>query len=144
MDAQDYRRAYSLFMAVADLDAAERTRALDDACGDDTSLREFVNQLLEDATRSSVEDVVARVVSVASGAIELSVGARLLDRFEVRELLGRGGTSSVWRVRDTQVRQDHALKVLEQIGSTGPERMRRERAFQDQVQHRNVVAVQEL
>ena len=41
------RRALAIFDAVAELDAAERMRALDAICGRDTDLRERVQALLD-------------------------------------------------------------------------------------------------
>ncbi|MEN0066518.1 MAG: protein kinase [Myxococcota bacterium] len=146
MEGQDYQRAYSVFMAIADLEGASRARALDEACKGDAELRKFVSRLLDETSISTIENALDRAVAASTGlqAVELELGTRVQGRYEVQALLGRGGTSSVWKVFDTELWQPHALKVLELNGPVSRERMRRERAFQDDVRHRNVVTVQEL
>lgn len=53
----------------------------------------------------------SRASAVGRPGIELEPGTRL-GRFELRGLLGRGGSSQVFAALDTQARRDVALKVL--------------------------------
>jgi serine/threonine protein kinase len=52
------------------------------------------------------------------------IGQRL-GSFEVLSLLGRGGQGEVYRVRDTQLQRDVALKLLPDALASDPERLAR-------------------
>ncbi|MEN0061176.1 MAG: tetratricopeptide repeat protein [Myxococcota bacterium] len=147
MNATDYQRAYTIYIKVADLDPGARNQVLDEACGDNRGLRDFVVRLLDDESAPvTFEDAFAELVGgsldLAWRPLELELGTVLHGRYEVRGLLGRGGTASVWKVWDTKLRSRHALKILEHSHASVRARMQRERLVQEQVHHHNVVAVQ--
>lgn len=77
----------------------------------------------------------------------LQKGDFLLDgRFELVEMLGKGGFATVWKAWDDQKEMLVALKVLH--GQHGDDRSRRERFFRGarkmaDLQHQNIVAVLE-
>jgi serine/threonine protein kinase len=70
-----------------------------------------------------------------------------LDGYEVLSLLGEGGMGEVYRARDPVLKRDVAIKVLPQLVSQDPDRMRR---FQQEAQaaaalnHPNILAVYQL
>ncbi|MEN0065443.1 MAG: tetratricopeptide repeat protein [Myxococcota bacterium] len=147
MNAEDYQRAYDLFCTVADLPPARRSDALAEACGDDPELLAWVLRLLEDDNRGATfEEAVAGIVTnvLDQPPAPLHPGSVVSDRFEILEALGHGGAASVWKVRDRVRQQQHALKVLHTDHPSLRARMAREQVFQDQVRHRNVVAIHEL
>ena len=75
------------------------------------------------------------------------VGEVLVDRYEVLELVGRGGTSSVYRARDRLLDRTVALKVLhERFGGEAEyvERFRREARIAAGLAHPNIVTVIDL
>ena len=70
---------------------------------------------------------------------EYAVGDVIDDRFEVLQLLGRGGFSKVYRVRDDLEGEERALKLFDSV--TGYEASRREIGALRKIQHPNVVKV---
>jgi predicted Ser/Thr protein kinase len=72
------------------------------------------------------------------------VGELISERYELGELVGTGGMSSVYRAHDRLLERDVALKVLhEQFTSDGDyvERFRREARSVAQLSHPNIVTV---
>ena len=72
------------------------------------------------------------------------VGEVLADRYQLEELVGSGGMSSVFRARDTMLERNVALKILHahyaEDGAT-IERFRREARAVAQLSHPNIVTV---
>jgi serine/threonine-protein kinase len=72
------------------------------------------------------------------------VGELIAERYELEEVVGTGGMSSVYRAHDRLLERDVALKVLhEQFGEDGEhvERFRREARAVAQLSHPNIVTV---
>lgn len=78
-------------------------------------------------------------VSSATKSREYAVNDVIGGRFEVKELLGAGGFSKVYRVRDEVEGQDRALKLFD--SAAGYEAVRREISALRKVQHPNVIQV---
>jgi eukaryotic-like serine/threonine-protein kinase len=80
----------------------------------------------------------------AAGNGRIVVGERLADRYELEELVGAGGMSSVYRARDTLLDRNVALKILH-AHYTGDEeyveRFRREARAVARLSHPNIVTV---
>ena len=72
-------------------------------------------------------------------ARDYAVGERIGGRFEVEELLGAGGFSKVYRVRDTVEGEERALKLFD--NAAGYDAVRREISALRKVHHPNVVKV---
>ncbi len=70
---------------------------------------------------------------------EYAVGDVIDGRFEVLQLLGRGGFSKVYRVRDDVEGEERAFKLFDSV--TGYEASRREIGALRKIQHPNVVKV---
>jgi hypothetical protein len=73
----------------------------------------------------------------SKSAAEYAVGDMIAGRFEVLGILGQGGFSSVFRVRDEVEDEERALKLFE--GTAGNEAVRRELRALRKVDHPNVV-----
>jgi serine/threonine-protein kinase len=72
------------------------------------------------------------------------IGRVVADRYEIQELLGSGGMSSVYRAHDKLLERPVALKVLHEYFSGDPEyveRFRREARAIAKVSHPNIVTV---
>src|SRR5689334_1372972 len=72
------------------------------------------------------------------------VGELIADRYELEELVGTGGMSSVYRAHDSLLERHVALKVMhEQLLGEGEhvERFRREARLAAQLSHPNIVTV---
>jgi serine/threonine protein kinase len=77
--------------------------------------------------------------SVGAKAAEYAVGDVLEGRFEILGLLGRGGFSKVYRVRDDVEGEERALKLFD--NAAGYEAVRREISALRKIHHPNVVEV---
>ncbi len=77
--------------------------------------------------------------SAGTKAAEYAVGDVLDDRFEILEVLGRGGFSKVYRVRDEVEDEERALKLFD--SARGYEAVRREIGALRKIRHPNVVEV---
>jgi eukaryotic-like serine/threonine-protein kinase len=72
------------------------------------------------------------------------VGETIADRYEIEELVGHGGMSSVYKARDSLLERHVALKVLHEQYSADEdfvERFKREARSVAQLQHPNIVTV---
>ena len=72
------------------------------------------------------------------------VGETIAERYEVEELVGHGGMSSVYKARDTLLERHVALKILHEQYSSDEdfvERFKREARSVAQLQHPNIVTV---
>jgi serine/threonine protein kinase/tetratricopeptide (TPR) repeat protein len=76
----------------------------------------------------------------------ISVGELFAGRYEIEQLLGRGGMGSVYRVRDREVAEVVALKLLDAHAATpeAVERFRREVRLARRVTHRNAARTYDL
>ncbi|MGH9071422.1 MAG: BREX system Lon protease-like protein BrxL, partial [Acidimicrobiales bacterium] len=74
-----------------------------------------------------------------SRAVDYAIGDVIKGRFEVLSMLGQGGFSKVYRVRDTVEDTERALKVFECAGAD--EAVRREIKALRKVEHPHVVKV---
>lgn len=82
-----------------------------------------------------------------SGARQaVATGSVFAERYAVEELLGRGGMGSVYRVRDHEVGEIVALKLLDALSATPEtvERFRREVRLARRVTHRNAARTYDL
>ena len=77
--------------------------------------------------------------SVGARAAEYAVGDVLDDRFEILDILGRGGYSKVYRVRDHVEDEERALKLFD--NAAGYAAVRREIGALRKIHHPNVVEV---
>jgi eukaryotic-like serine/threonine-protein kinase len=72
------------------------------------------------------------------------VGEKIAGRYEVEELVGHGGMSSVYKARDSLLERHVALKILHEQYSSDEnfvERFKREARSVAQLQHPNIVTV---
>lgn len=131
-----------LFDAVVDLPTNQRSRFLDEHCGD-ASLRAEVERLLEadtdcDALFSGGAVAAAAAIGDSDIADTLPLGSRI-GPFELLAILGEGGSSTVFRAcREIEGVQQHvALKLLRR-GLYSPDarrQFRRERQALAQLRH---------
>ena len=77
--------------------------------------------------------------SVGAKAADYAVGDLIDERFEILDILGQGGFSKVYRVRDDLEGEERAFKLFE--NAAGYEAVRREIAALRKIDHPNVVKV---
>ncbi|MBA3497669.1 MAG: protein kinase [Gemmatimonadales bacterium] len=86
--------------------------------------------------------------TAAPGDQSLVPGSVLASRYEIEELLGRGGMGIVYRAMDRQIGEPVAIKVLRPelgtLDSTVLERFKQELRLARRITHRNVVRTYDL
>ncbi len=84
-----------------------------------------------------------KVLSKNDMSVFAAITANLPEHFEVLELLGQGGSGAVFKVRDTQLDQIFAVKVLRSsfFDSESQSRFEKEAGAAQMLTHANVVAV---
>src|SRR5215472_1219430 len=100
---------------------------------------------LEDWTVVPKSASSARPSAVVSG--ELAPGTLLAGRYEVLQLLGRGGMGAVYKARDKELDRFVALKLIRPEFARNPEVLRRfkqELILARQVTHKNVIRIFDL
>lgn len=133
-----HERAREVFLAAAERPAGERARLLDTLCGDDPELRREVESLLayaEDETSLPTAPVPA------APRARLAAGELFADRYRVVERLGSGGMGEVYRVLDTVLGVEVALKLLHTSDPASRDRLLNEVRLAREVSHPAVCRV---
>ena len=117
---------------------ARRTRPLasgerDDLPGVSAAAPSSGSQALPEPDRAEVR------ASVGAKAADYAVGDLIEGRFEIVGVLGQGGFSKVYRVRDDVEGEERALKLFD--SAAGDEAVRREIGALRKIRHPNVVEV---
>jgi eukaryotic-like serine/threonine-protein kinase len=84
-------------------------------------------------------------IAAASG--DLEVGTVLAGRYEILQLLGRGGMGAVYKARDTELNRVVALKLIRPELAKNPDvlqRFKQELILARQVTHKNVIRIFDL
>jgi serine/threonine protein kinase len=90
---------------------------------------------------------IAATETIRAPQEDLTRGTSFANRYEVIEELGKGGMGSVYRVEDTKLNQDIALKIIKsEIASDKKtiERFRNELKIARMIAHRNVCKMYDL
>ncbi len=149
MSPEKWNRMIELFHAARERIAEERIALLDSACTDDPEIRLAVEQMLrDDAASCSLLDrpPIARLASAApSRTIPAVVGARF-GRYEIVDLIGRGGMGEVWKGHDAELDRPVALKFLFSVvdSSRLAERLTHEARAASALNHPNIVTIYEV
>ncbi len=103
-----------------------------------TAVLAATTQLASDQALSK-PDTAGMRSTAGTGAAEYAAGDVIDDRFEILRVLGQGGFSKVYRVRDDVEGKERALKLFNT--AAGHEAVRREIGALREIHHRNVVEV---
>jgi len=111
----NWQRIKAIVSEALELPADERAAFIDQACADDSELRnEVASLVLHDADDGFLEQPLLVGASGAADDAEqivLESGSRL-GPYEIEELIGTGGMGQVYRARDSRLDRIVAIKVL--------------------------------
>jgi len=117
MTAQTWERVKEILHQAMQIDPAQRSRFLDEACSSDAELRAEVESLLraEDSIASSFlqSPLLPQADQDFEPADTLAPGDLFAERFQLIRKLGEGGMGQVWLAEQTTpLRRQVALKLI--------------------------------
>ncbi len=146
MRAESWARVEELFQAALDKAPENRSEFLLRACSDDPELRTEVESLLFHAA-SADSFLENGPLSENCDVKPVFMPGQRLQRFEVIEMIGRGGMGEVYRARDTRLARDVAIKALRSptlSGARSKGRFLHEAQAASALNHPNIVTVHDI
>ncbi|EMI56886.1 WD40 repeat domain-containing serine/threonine protein kinase [Rhodopirellula sallentina] len=138
-DRSLYKEAQSLFDRVSEKPEQEQSAFLDEQCGDDHELYEYVLGLIRSARanakapifgspdstpRTATEEGLVKVGPHNLTDLDSLLGKQLGD-YQIVEFVGRGGMGSVYRARQLSANRDVAIKFIRAVAGAADERITR-------------------
>jgi len=147
-----WQQIKKVFHAAQNLNPAERPAFLNEACGNDPSIREEVDALLTADAGNDDDNFLSSPAyefaagMLASEATEFSVGQKV-GRFEILCPLAAGGMGQIYLAYDAQLDRNIALKLISQEFATDPRRVHRfeqEARAASALNHPNVCVIHDI
>ncbi len=141
--ADSWARVQELFQAALEKPPQHRAGFLLQACPDDAEVRVEVESLLAHAVSADSFLEGGPLPGNRDAAPLLSAGQKI-DRFEIVEIIGRGGMGEVYRARDSRLRRDIAIKVLRSLRLADADQRRRfthEAQAASVLSHPNIITI---
>src|SRR5690242_8402289 len=145
-----WKRIKEIFHSAQELDPAERSDFLDEACGDDPSLREEVEALLtadasnEDFLSAPAYEFAASII--AGDEVEFSPGQKI-GPYTILCPLGAGGMGQIYLAEDANLRRKIALKFISPQFASDESRVQRfkqEALAASALNHPNICVIHDL
>ncbi len=135
-----FQRMEAIYDAVASLDAADRSRIIEEQCaGDDELRRELLAAFRDEG--SGLTGLVGQAAT-AVAEVEDPWNGRRMGPYRIVRPLGRGGMGAVYLAQrdDDQFHKEVAIKILkfELEGGAGVARFRHERQILANLEHPNI------
>ena len=142
------RQIEGLFHAVLELEPSKREAFLSSACVSDPSLRYEVEALLSAHERmgSFLTSPVYEKTADVSDSLGPALIGSVIGRYEVLDLIGRGGMGDVYRALDAQLNRPVAIKFLssELANESARQRFRQEARMASALNHPHILTVHDV
>jgi eukaryotic-like serine/threonine-protein kinase len=151
MTPEHWQKIKQLYNSALEREASHRHAYLQEACVGDDALRQEVESLLVQASRTEqflerpALEEFAKVLAESERQASL-VGKRL-GSYQIISMVGAGGMGEVYRARDTKLGRDVALKILPRSYANDPERLarfQREARLLASLNHPNIATIHGL
>ncbi len=150
MKPERWQQVSQLFQSALEREPRERNRYLQEACGDDNSLRRQVESLLAAHNKADDDDFInSPAVERAAPLLmedEATTG-ELIGHYKILKRLGVGGMGEVYLAEDTRLERHVALKILLTEVAHDQDRIRRfvqEAKAASALNHPNILTVYEV
>lgn len=147
MTSEEWNRLSDLFHAAREKSGRERVMLLDAACGESTSLRKAVEELLrkDEAPSGFLSEPLFSAFRGEARASAIHAG-QSFGRYITVAPIGRGGMGEVWSARDSDLERLVALKFLnsEIIAGLDAQQITREAKAASALNHPGIVTIYEL
>jgi serine/threonine protein kinase/Tol biopolymer transport system component len=121
-----WQRLERLYHSARECAPAERSAFLDDACGDDTTLRRELESMLAQKGDGFLETPALRAAAhVMSATDTAAFTGRTLGVYQIHGCIGVGGMGEVYSAHDTKLGREVAIKVLPRSFSDDADRRAR-------------------
>lgn len=143
-----YEKLQEIFLSALELESlGDRETYLVKACGDDVSLRQEIDALLEEYEAENLESPLKEEERPAKDSSAFVPGTVLAGHYRIVALLGRGGMGEVYRADDLQLGESVALKFLPPRLTHDPvalDRLRKEVRTARGITHPNVCRIHDM
>jgi eukaryotic-like serine/threonine-protein kinase len=148
LNPERWQRIKQVFGDVLQLEPAERTGFLAQACASDTELREEVERLLSSyQSEFMAEPAIGAFAEVFAGGRQQPKADQRIGRYRIVKRLGAGGMGEVYLAHDAELERDVALKIL--AGDVAADLQRMQRFIQEAktasaLNHPNIITIYEV
>jgi tRNA A-37 threonylcarbamoyl transferase component Bud32 len=152
MTSERWEQIKTIVGEAIDMSPPDRKRFVEEACGNDSSLRREVESLLASAdapdslpdARAAIASIARDMMSARDRSVEELIETGLGTQYEIQRPLGRGGMGQVFLARERALERLVAIKVLRpELAMTddSAERFHREARLAARVSHPGIVGL---
>ena len=149
MNLARWHQIETLYNRALEMDGAQRTAFLREACVGDLDLQRDIEELFAEESQagSFLEEPALKEFAGEFAAHAAPWAGRRIGNYQFVSMIGAGGMGEVYRARDTRLEREVAIKILPEDFSNDPERVsrfRREAQLLASLNHPNIAAIYDL